>query len=88
MVNNNLARANLLIIDEFTMVDKEIVDSVLRRFLANSRHPKYLDLPEYYNLQEDNVQIYLSSAWLKFWPILQKCNIEFGRKRRNLSYIL
>lgn len=60
-----MARANLLVIDEYRLVDKEIVDGVLRRFLANSRHPKYLDLPQYYDLQEDNAQIYLSSAWLK-----------------------
>lgn len=59
------ARANLLIIDEYRLVDKEIVDSVLRRFLANSRWPKYLDLSQYSHLQEDNAQIYLSSAWLK-----------------------
>lgn len=63
--NSRGARANLLVIDEFRMVEKTIVDGVLRRFLANSRHPKYLDLPQYYYLQEDNLQVYLTSAWLK-----------------------
>lgn len=57
-------RANVLIIDEFRMVDKGIVDAVLRKFKADPRHPKYLDLPEYYDLAEDNIEIYLSSAWL------------------------
>jgi hypothetical protein len=47
------------------MVDKEVLDTVLRRFLADPRHPKYLDKKEYRHLQERNKEIYLSSCWLK-----------------------
>ncbi len=58
-------RANLLVLDEFRMLDKDILESVLKKFLADPRHPKYMDLPEYFHLQEENKQIYLSSAWRK-----------------------
>ena len=45
------------------MIDKDILDGVLRKFLGDSRHPKYLDLPEYEHLLDDNKSAYLSSAW-------------------------
>ena len=57
------ARANLIIVDEFRMVDLDIINKVLRKFLSAPRHPKYLDQPEYAHLQERNKEIYLSSAW-------------------------
>lgn len=59
------ARANLIIIDEFRMVDKFILDTVLKKFLSAARHPKYLDKPEYAHLQEENKEIYMSSAYFK-----------------------
>ena len=80
------ARANLLIIDEYRLVDKEIVDSVLRRFLANSRHPKYLDDPQYYHLQEDNAQIYLSSAWIKQHWAYEKYKATIKQMAAGKSY--
>lgn len=61
-------RANLLLIDEFRMVKKTVIDTILRKFLAGPRHPKYLDLPEYKNnkeLREHNKTMYLSSAYYK-----------------------
>ena len=61
--NSRGMRAHFLILDEFRMIDKDILDGVLRKFLADPRHPKYLDLPQYYHLQEDNRAAYLSSAW-------------------------
>ena len=45
------------------MIDKDILDGVLRKFLADPGHPKYLDLPQSYHLQDDNRTAYLSSAW-------------------------
>lgn len=45
------------------MVEKDIIDTVLRRFLTAPRHPNYLDNPEYSNLLERNKEIYMSSAW-------------------------
>lgn len=61
-------RAHILIIDEFRMVDKTTIDTILRRFLASPRHPKYMDLPEYKgdkSLLEPNKTMYLSSAYYK-----------------------
>lgn len=58
-------RANLLIIDEFVKVKKDVIDTVLKKFLIVSRHPKYLDNPEYAHMQERNKVMYLSSAFYK-----------------------
>lgn len=61
-------RANVLVVDEFRMVDKKILNTVLKRFLGDPRHPRYLDLPEYRDnedLLESNIDIYMSSAWYK-----------------------
>lgn len=63
--NSRGNRCNLLLLDEFRLIDKDTVDQVLRKFEANPRHPKYLDLPEYYHLAEENITMYLTSAWLK-----------------------
>lgn len=63
------ARANLLILDEFRMIDPKIYKNVLRRFLASSRQPAYLEKPEYKNKQEyleRNKEIFLTSAYYKF----------------------
>lgn len=63
------ARANLLILDEFRMIDPKIYKNVLRRFLASSRQPAFLDKPEYKNKQEyleRNKEIFLTSAYYKF----------------------
>ena len=58
-------RANLLIVDEFRMVPKSIIDTVLRKFMTAPRTPGYLNKPEYKHLIERNKEIYLSSAWMK-----------------------
>lgn len=56
-------RANVIFIDEYRMVDKSIVDTVIKKFLTAPRQPGYLNKPEYSHLAERNVQIYASSAW-------------------------
>lgn len=57
-------RATILIIDEFRMVDKNTIDTVLRKFLTSQRHPQYLDKPEYLNYpREQTKEIYASSCW-------------------------
>lgn len=61
-------RANVLVIDEFRLVDLKVLNTVLKRFLGDPRHPHYLDLPKYRDnedLLESNVDIYMSSAWYK-----------------------
>lgn len=47
------------------MVDKDVIDTVLKKFLSSPRHPLYLDNPKYEHLEERNIEIYMSSAWLK-----------------------
>lgn len=62
------ARANLLILDEFRMIDKNTITTVLKRFMGNPRQPAYLSLPEYSNnddLLETNIEIYMSSCWFR-----------------------
>src|SRR5690606_1440920 len=58
-------RANVLVVDEFRMVDLDVINKVLRKFLTSPRNPKYLDKPEYAHLQERNKELYLSSCWYK-----------------------
>jgi hypothetical protein len=67
-------RANVLVADEFRMIDLDIINKVLRKFLTAPRQPKYLDKPEYAHLQERNKEVYLSSSWYKHhwsWSKLQ-----------------
>ena len=60
-------RANLLVLDEFRMIDKTTIDTVLTKFLTTSRQPPYLSKPEYAYLksEERNRQVYLSSAYFQ-----------------------
>lgn len=58
-------RANILLVDEFRMVDKDTIETVLRRFLTAPRMPGYLHNPKYQHLKERNKEIYLSSAYFK-----------------------
>lgn len=60
-------RANVLVLDEFRMIDKDTIDTVLTKFLTASRQPGYLSKPEYAHLkdQERNRQVYLSSAYFQ-----------------------
>jgi hypothetical protein len=59
------ARANILIVDEFRMVDLDTINTVLKRFLTAPRQPNYLNNPKYAHLLERNKEIYMSSAWYK-----------------------
>lgn len=58
-------RANILIVDEFRLITKETIDTILRPFLNVNRTPPYLKNPKYSHLQEENKEIYISSAWYK-----------------------
>ena len=58
-------RANILIVDEFRMVDLDTINTVLKRFLTAPRQPAYLNNPKYAHLLERNKEIYMSSAWYK-----------------------
>lgn len=62
-------RANILIVDEFRMVKKDIIDTVLKKFLTSRRMPPYKALSkeerkaEY--AKEPNKQFFMSSAFFK-----------------------
>ena len=58
-------RANLLILDEFRMIDKTTIDTVLDKFLTTTRQPGYIKKKAYKNMLEPNRTIYMSSAWFK-----------------------
>lgn len=62
-------RANVIVIDEFRMVDKHTINTVIKRFLGAPREPNYLNRKEYRKdrdkLLETNIEIYMSSCWLK-----------------------
>lgn len=83
-------RANILIIDEFRLVKKDIADTILRKFLTSPRHPKYLDNPEYKQnkeYQELNKTLYLSSAYYAdHWSYTRckdSCRMMLDEKRRS-----
>lgn len=56
-------RANILLVDEFRMVDVDTINTVLRKFLTTPRQPGYLTNPKYAHLQERNKEFYMSSAY-------------------------
>lgn len=61
-------RAHILILDEFRMIKKDAINTILKKFLSNPRHPKFLDKPEYKHdksLYEPLKTLYLSSAYYK-----------------------
>lgn len=62
-------RANILIVDEFRMVKKDTIDTVLKKFLTSRRMPPYRELtPEERKREyakEPNKSFFLSSAYFK-----------------------
>lgn len=70
-------RATVLLLDEFRLIDKDIVDTVLRKFLTQKRMPRYAELShkeadaEYQ--KEKNMTMYLSSAYWKDSWAYTKC---------------
>lgn len=70
------------------MVDKSIVDTVLKKFMTAPRQPKYLNKPEYKHLQERNKEVYLSSAFYKHNWSWDKVNAIFDAMMDGKSYFL
>ena len=59
-------RCNILIIDEFRLVSKEVTDRIMRPFLNVNRKPAFTMKPEYEGYPiEENKEIYLSSCYFK-----------------------
>ncbi|MGL4454087.1 MAG: hypothetical protein ACRCX8_18930 [Sarcina sp.] len=73
---------------EFRMVDLDIINKVLRKFLTAPRSPKYLEKPEYKHLAERNKEIYLSSCWYKHHWSFNKLKAFFNAMNKGKSYFL
>lgn len=70
-------RANLLLLDEFRMISKDVIDTILRKFLTQRRMPMYQKLTKEQRIaeydKEKNKTMYLSSAYfVDHWSYL-KC---------------
>lgn len=81
-------RANLIIVDEFRMVDKDIIDTVLRKMMSAPRFCGFHSKPEYAHLKERNKEIYLSSAWLKHHWSWEKALAMFESMTDGKPYFL
>ena len=74
-------RANVLILDECRIINPNIIDVVLRKFLTQRRMPRYAELTkeerEREYKKEKNITMYLTSAyWEDSW-VFQKCRDIF-----------
>ncbi|MFC8151876.1 terminase large subunit domain-containing protein [Bacillus paralicheniformis] len=61
--NSRGYRGNILILEEFRMIDENILKTVLKPFLNVYRQPPYLKKEKYRHLTEENIEVYISSAW-------------------------
>lgn len=62
--NSRHNRAHVVVLDEFRMIDPDIIAQVLKKFLIVPRWPGYLDKPEYKDYPTEPLQeIYASSCW-------------------------
>jgi hypothetical protein len=76
------ARANILIVDEYRLVPKEIIDTILRKFLTAPRMPEFMNRPEYASYPvERNKEIYLTSCWYKSHWAFEKAKGYFNNLR-------
>lgn len=69
--NTRGTRCTVLITDEARMVSQKIVDTVLRPMNV-SRHPRYLDKPEYAHLRTMPKELSMSSAYYKASEMYEK----------------
>ena len=66
-------RCNILIIDEFRLVSKEVTDRIMRPFLNVNRQPLFTKKTEYEGYPvEENKEIYLSSCYFKSTEAYEK----------------
>jgi len=80
--NSRGYRSNLLILEEFRMIKKEVLDSVLRKFGTTPRQPPYLSKPEYKHMIENNKEIYISSAWYQSHWAFEKMKSFWDKMRQ------
>lgn len=70
-------RANILLLDEYRLIRKDVIDDILKKFLTQRRMPKYNRLSKTERIKEykkeKNKTIYLSSAYMVDHWSYQKC---------------
>lgn len=83
-------RANILILDEFRMIKKWVIDDVLKKFLTYRRMPRYIELSEEQRKaewdKEKSMTVWLSSAYTTDHWSYTKCldtfeSMKQGKKR-------
>lgn len=73
-------RANIVVYEEFRLLDKKIIDSIIGPYLVTRSVPYMLADPEMYGaleseLLEEPISIYISSAWVKshwMWGLIKQ----------------
>ena len=86
-------RATVMIYEEFRMIAKNIIDSVLSPFLY-VRQTDYLKQEEYAGMQEEPKEVYISSAWYQnhwMWNLIKTFTKDMLAKvlfdeERNVEY--
>lgn len=70
-------RCHVLLLDEYRLISKDTIDTVLRKFLTLRRMPRYEELTDEQRkieyAKEKNLTLYLSSAYFKDHWSYQKC---------------
>lgn len=70
-------RANILLLDEFRLISKDVIDLILKKFLTQKRRPKYTALTKEERkaerAKEKNMTMYLSSAYMVSHWSYRKC---------------
>lgn len=70
-------RCNVLLLDEYRLISKDTIDTVLRKFLTLRRMPRYDELTDAQKKEEyskeKNLTMYLSSAFFKDHWSYMKC---------------
>lgn len=70
-------RANVLLLDEFRLISKDVIDTILRKFLTQRRMPRYAELTDAERAREyakeKNMTMYLSSAFFSDHWSYTKC---------------
>ena len=81
-------RASFIIYEEFRLIDKTVLDAVIRPF-AYIRQAPYLKISKYENLGEEPKEVFISSAYHKglWWFEETKKNIKAMMKGDNSGFI-
>jgi len=81
-------RATFIIYEEFRLIDKLVVDSIIRPF-AYVRQTPYIQMPQYEFLREEPKEVFISSAYHKglWWFDETKKNIKAMLRGDNSGFI-